>query len=88
MDSNEFKYLSGKIDAVALLCSTLAAELMPGAAEILLRRISALRASADDGKADQSYVAGFCSFETEIREGAALVAAAHTLSREPGGAGN
>lgn len=60
------QYLLGKIEAVEMLASALAAHLSPAIASVLLAQCAALREKATKGEALSSYEQGFASIEQSI----------------------
>ena len=60
------QYLLGKIEAVEMLASALAAHLSPAAASVILAQCAALREKAAQGKELSSYELGFRSIEERL----------------------
>jgi len=60
------QYIIGKIEAVELLVSALAAQLSPAVASVLLSQCAALREKAAKGGQLSSYEEGFLSVEPRL----------------------
>ena len=73
------RYLLGKIEAVELLASTLAAHLSPAIASVLLQQCEKLREKAKNGEELSPYELGFASVETKVLESLKLVAGAEKM---------
>ena len=73
------QYLLGKIDAVELLASSLAAHLSPAVASALLAQCAALREKATKGVELSSYEQGFLSSETNVLSAIKLAAGAEKM---------
>ena len=79
------QYLLGKIDAVELLASALAAHLSPAVASVLLARCEALREKATKGDTLSPYEQGFLSAESNVLAAIKLAADAEKMrSLSPG----
>jgi len=88
MDSEEYKFLLGKVDAIGMLCATIGEMAWPAGADLVLRRIAALRAEVALDKPMGSYQTGYCSFEELILSARETIEAAKRLRSDPGGKGN